>query len=1221
MRRWILWVWCALWVAACQPYQDHEVSLFDTQGEALVGGPKRQLALLDLQARDGSLILVFNQPLRTLRGAPEAEVPFAVALQPPRAVRGLSWEGFAGVRVHLAEPLPPASEFTVEIPAGWRSACGVMLRHPIRRTFRTERPELKEVLRDDGQRALPGAPLPLRSGEGLRLVFDQPVALGSVEEALSWRWDAEGQGREAPERLRLEAVDEPRAPKVLRLVPRGLVSGRSYRLTLGPGVKGLKGPLRSQQEWTVEVEFDPHPLEYRGPRQLAGDPPWLLTFSEPVAPEEVERCLQSLPPAPLQVRRAASGDPRKVQVGLAPGGRLARLQLLAGLESIEGRRLGQAVDLALDLGGGGLSETSPLGLEPAFWTLDACYLSPGQEFRVLGALPPLPAGSVERREHLLRLTETSGRELSRWPLTVDASGFFEQRCQAPGEPGRYVLSLLGRAEELPLWVAPLAQDEEDTQVELAVGPESVTVVSRQTGARVRKVGWRLELWSDPPALGTVQGWIPWEDSAPRWQRLAEGEQAGEQERREIPLPDASVGGLLVAEAFDRQQPELVLSRATHRLAPRAPEIRLQVEASPHDPWRYGLRWEVVGGSGSSWSREMSLQRWDASQGQWQPMERRTALAGLSPDDGTIRLPGAGLYQLQLSAVSSSGQSCQRSWLRWLPPDDVPSPGLEIQPAWPRPGQPLQLSLPDELIGQTVRLQLPGREDVVTVLPGGKLPCDWSVPQGLSHIPVRVEWDPAKSSPRQVWRARVPVQDAPLANPLTLEWTAQPFGGPRLALRTAAPEPGWRGLAWAVQELPGWAAPGTVSSWGLPETTPRSFGPPERWPLLSRSWSSQPAEGSGQELPWELSPKPEGKEPPGLWRALGYRSGTGVEWAEVRPSAREPGSEWKAFGPRSVRPGDRFEAGVRFRAGRQESGSLGLTAQAEVTEGRQPPVGFYHTSGIVKPGATVELGFDYQVDQGPGGQLALGWTLGHGGERHRVDAAVLVLAPPFVPQGGRLALLGEQGSARIPVPGRQPWRLELLPPERGGTVVEVFGPRGSLGQVRLSPGQVPVSLVGGGPGTVEVLHRQGPPIGYRLERLQPDTGITPPWGSQAYLFRRFAEENGQTTPRLIAGQRVDLDIHIVAPVGLGSSRLQLPLPGGVKPLGLRSEGEAPALTTWRAGDGQVELAWPQLPPGETVVRFQVETLVSGDYLWPAAQLFHEGRLVAVSGSGRVAIARR
>ncbi len=167
---------------SCQPYLDHPLD-DGFSAELHARGARRRLSLESVKVSPDSLLLVFNQPLRELKH--DIEPPFEPNIRPPLAIKGVKFEGAAGLRIELGAPLPPASTYTIEIPQGWQSSAGSALTHSIRKVWTS--PSLKAASSSTTPPS-PQEPLELLSFKwekgGGRLTFSGPVSSEELQRCL-----------------------------------------------------------------------------------------------------------------------------------------------------------------------------------------------------------------------------------------------------------------------------------------------------------------------------------------------------------------------------------------------------------------------------------------------------------------------------------------------------------------------------------------------------------------------------------------------------------------------------------------------------------------------------------------------------------------------------------------------------------------------------------------------------------------------------------------------------------------------------------------------------------------------------------------------------------------------------------------------------------------------------------------------------------------------------
>lgn len=184
------------------------------------------------------LSVVFNRSVRALTTAEdEAEPPFTLT---PK-VEG-SWRPVGG-RAYLFAPkggfLPPATEYRLDIPAGFRSLEGETLGKPYSLTFRTPRPHVVRSEPYDGQNGL-------GPKERFELHFDQPIERAALEKSLSLvLGDAPLEKKAA---VRIEQPD-PKDEQRFVVVPiASLPPATNFALVLSAELRGKLGPLPSGEE-------------------------------------------------------------------------------------------------------------------------------------------------------------------------------------------------------------------------------------------------------------------------------------------------------------------------------------------------------------------------------------------------------------------------------------------------------------------------------------------------------------------------------------------------------------------------------------------------------------------------------------------------------------------------------------------------------------------------------------------------------------------------------------------------------------------------------------------------------------------------------------------------------------------------------------------------------------------------------------------------------------
>jgi uncharacterized protein YfaS (alpha-2-macroglobulin family) len=285
----------------------------------------------DEAAASAEITLLFSHPLRALDRADVA--PPALAITPPIAG---AWH-WVGARALTFAPtagrLPPATEFSVEVPDTLRAADGARLKSAYRFGFTTPRPRLANSTPADGEAGV----LP---DSGLKLAFNQRVGARAVE-----RWGRLTiKGRSLPFAVERGPAEEPlslivrprqRLPldsEVVFRVESGLVSDEGPLAAGAPTTVTFRtlGPMRVTG---VECNRDPK-LHRCMPGYGVG-----LSFSNPARMKDVARAISISPKLAL---KPTSDDTSTSYFELPPrmaAGQNYDVRVAAGLRDIYGQRL------------------------------------------------------------------------------------------------------------------------------------------------------------------------------------------------------------------------------------------------------------------------------------------------------------------------------------------------------------------------------------------------------------------------------------------------------------------------------------------------------------------------------------------------------------------------------------------------------------------------------------------------------------------------------------------------------------------------------------------------------------------------------------------------------------------------------------------------------------------------------------------------------------------
>jgi len=206
--------------------------------------------------REAAEVLVtFSQPMVPLSAVGDVQAPAVPVRLSPLPEGAWRWLDTRTLRFAARAALPAATEYTVEIPAGTRSATGAALAEPVRWSFRTPAPTAIGAW----PQGFPTALAPL-----LVVAFDQRVDAAAVLRATRLRAGA----AEVP--LRVATAAEVAADTQAARLTAGLranewvafrpasalPAGTRARVTVGPGTPSAEGPRATdgEQYW----EFTTH---------------------------------------------------------------------------------------------------------------------------------------------------------------------------------------------------------------------------------------------------------------------------------------------------------------------------------------------------------------------------------------------------------------------------------------------------------------------------------------------------------------------------------------------------------------------------------------------------------------------------------------------------------------------------------------------------------------------------------------------------------------------------------------------------------------------------------------------------------------------------------------------------------------------------------------------------------------------------------------------------
>jgi uncharacterized protein YfaS (alpha-2-macroglobulin family) len=288
------------------------------------------------------LNVVFDRPVHPLGVVSDGPPPFRVT---PEVPGHFHWVGSRAVVFTPVRRLPLATAFRVEVPAGLQALDGTRLEQPHRFELETRRPALVSSTPADEQRGLPLDTV-------LRLELDQVVAPAALQSAA--KLEVVGSGVALP----FSISSDPKEPRVLLVRPkRRLAPNSAVRLTLGPSLRGVEGPLEAGVAHKVTFHtYEPLALqEVSCARQREGgaceaESSVALSFNNGVRRRDLAARLHISPEVGLKGLDNADGaDDFTTWVDL-PGhfraGQSYRVQIDAGLVDAFGQRSPQPIGAA-----------------------------------------------------------------------------------------------------------------------------------------------------------------------------------------------------------------------------------------------------------------------------------------------------------------------------------------------------------------------------------------------------------------------------------------------------------------------------------------------------------------------------------------------------------------------------------------------------------------------------------------------------------------------------------------------------------------------------------------------------------------------------------------------------------------------------------------------------------------------------------------------------------
>lgn len=473
--------------------------------------------------------LTFSQPMVSVTSQAEAEKVQPAELHPLPPGGRWRWVGTKTLLFELEPRLPMATEYTLTVPAGTRSATGTALAKAAAFTFRTPPPRLRERWPAEGS--------PARRDTLMFASFDQRVEPQAVLATLQVRAGQRGV------RVRLATPEEIAADEQVRGLARAAEPGRflvvradeplpadaPIRVAFAAGTPSAEGPRRTaeEQSWSFRTYG---PLKVTESRCGWSDEcrpfmPWRVEFSNPLDARAFRREMVRVEPAVPGLKVSVHGNALSIQ-GATRGRTTYRVTLLPEVPDTFGQTLGSAQALTFTVGpaepwltwtGGNLTVLDPAArpalsvytvnvpelrvqawsVKPADWPGYAAQMGRRWE---KGATPPgrsVLSTVVRVKGQADELTETRvdlgsvfptglGHAVLRVePTTQPKDEWRRLGMQTWVQATRIGLSAAVDARELLGWASDLATGQPLVGVELSLGPGGPSATTGADGlARV-----------------------------------------------------------------------------------------------------------------------------------------------------------------------------------------------------------------------------------------------------------------------------------------------------------------------------------------------------------------------------------------------------------------------------------------------------------------------------------------------------------------------------------------------------------------------------------------------------------------------------------------------------------------------------------------------------------------------------------------------------------------
>ncbi len=303
------------------------------------------------------LSVTFNQPMVALTSHAELaklERPVKLSPEPPGTWRWI------GTKTLLFDPrgevssgseqqarFPMATEYTVEVPAGVKSASGEVLAQSVRWTFKTPTVTLKSSSPNGGPHGLEPT---------LWAIFDQDIDPRKVMPTVAMK------GGDAVVPLRLATAEEVTGARLDRLQAKRLLAFKSveplrpatnYTVTIGPGTPSEEGPLTSAQPQSFSFStYQPLQVTHHSCGYNNNCPPltpFSIRFNNPLDAEKFEPGMVTVTPEIPGMKVDVAGNSMVIR-GQTKGQTTYTVTLSSSLPDQFGQSLGRSAPLTFDVG-------------------------------------------------------------------------------------------------------------------------------------------------------------------------------------------------------------------------------------------------------------------------------------------------------------------------------------------------------------------------------------------------------------------------------------------------------------------------------------------------------------------------------------------------------------------------------------------------------------------------------------------------------------------------------------------------------------------------------------------------------------------------------------------------------------------------------------------------------------------------------------------------------